>query len=241
MSNRYVVCAALVIILVAASYMLNFYGVHEYEISSKTSAWAELGDFFGGVANPILSFITVVLLIKSLRIQNDANGAIKSELDETRKTERIRSFDASFFNMLNTQKELYESSRFMIDGDCYSGSKAVVKIEDEIEKIQNDGGGLDDIRAFLDDLDGDDSIYNILRAFYILVKITMDQLSAENGFDIDVRRNKFETIIHFTNFPLLRLLLLSVQFLEYPSSDYLKNCDEFTGLLRELELSFNEY
>lgn len=241
MSNHYIVYAALVIILVAASYMLNFYGVHEYVISSETSAWAELGDFFGGIANPILSFITVVLLIKSLGIQHDANSAIKIELDETRKTEKIRSFDASFFNMLNAQKELYDSSRFMIGGDCYVGSEAVAKIEDEIEHIQEDGGDLEEIRDFLDALDSDDSIYNMLRPFYILVKITMEQLSVNNGFDADVRRNKFETIIHFTNFPLLRLLLLSVQFLEYPSSVYLRNCEEFTDLLKELGLSFNEY
>jgi hypothetical protein len=240
-SNRYIVYAALVIILVAASYMLNFYGIHEYGISSKTSDWADLGGFFGGVTTPVLSFITVVLLIQSLKLQNDANSAIKSELDETRKTEKIRSFEGSFFNMLNTQKELYDSTTFIIDGSCYSGSEAVMRIEDEIEIIQNSGGNLDDIRCFLEKVDSDDCIYNLLRAFYILVKITADQLSINNGFGVDARRSKFEAIIHFTNFPLLRLLLLSVQFLEYPSSDYLKGCCEFTELLGELELSFNEY
>lgn len=79
--NKYIISAAAIIALVVASYVINFYFLLGYGVSQETSTWAEFGDFFGGVLNPVLSFLALVLLIKSLSLQNEANASLRKELN----------------------------------------------------------------------------------------------------------------------------------------------------------------
>lgn len=47
-------------------------------LSGDTGVWGQFGDFAGGTLNPIFGFLTVMLLVLSIRVQ-------KEELEETRK------------------------------------------------------------------------------------------------------------------------------------------------------------
>lgn len=63
----------------------DFFGFYLEEISNKTvdgkevsnldsirAAWGQFGDFFGGVLNPILGFVSLILILHSLKQNKDA-------------------------------------------------------------------------------------------------------------------------------------------------------------------------
>ena len=49
-------------------------------ISANGSDWSDFGDFYGGVAGPILSFISIILLIYTINQQADANKLTSAEI-----------------------------------------------------------------------------------------------------------------------------------------------------------------
>lgn len=104
MINRYAAAAALLLFGVFASYLLQFHFKLGYGISDDPAVWGQLGDYFGGLLNPMLSFISLVLLIKSLTLQNQANQDLRNEISNTRKSERLRSFEVQLFNMIDSQR-----------------------------------------------------------------------------------------------------------------------------------------
>ena len=77
-----VVIGMTVIMLVFFVYLLFFRG---HEFSSDPAAWGQFGDFIGGTANPILSFITLVLLAFTLAVQNRQLNISSRELELSRK------------------------------------------------------------------------------------------------------------------------------------------------------------
>ncbi|MCX9469358.1 hypothetical protein IG522_17955, partial [Vibrio cholerae] len=109
MVNRYISIAIASMLVVFGSYVVNFYYKLGYGLSDDVAVWAQLGDYAGGLLNPILSFISLVLLIKSLTLQNEANLDLRKELKINEKTEKLRSFETHFFNMLNSQKVSFDS------------------------------------------------------------------------------------------------------------------------------------
>ncbi len=53
--------------------------------AKKFDVFGPIGDFFGGVINPILTFITICLLLQSIKIQTLELAATRSELARTAK------------------------------------------------------------------------------------------------------------------------------------------------------------
>lgn len=93
-NKRFIWIAA---IFTSAIYLI---GVITYSISSKIDSLGTLGDFIGGNLNPILSFLTFLILIKTIKYQKDALDTSSTELALTReeleltRTEVKRSADA---------------------------------------------------------------------------------------------------------------------------------------------------
>lgn len=96
--KAYLISATALIAIVYLIYWLHFYVCLDYEASNDPAVWGQFGDYAGGVLNPLLSFISIVLLIKSLVLQHEANGNLKTEIKNGEKTERLRSFEVLFFN-----------------------------------------------------------------------------------------------------------------------------------------------
>lgn len=122
-----------------------------------------------------------------------------------------------------------------------TGAKAVIEIENKIDEIRQAGEGDSEIAAYLTDLDADDQIFGLSRAFYIAVMIIIEKLSDSNGFSSEDRATHFKALINFTDFAQLRLIVISAQFLEYESAKYLRSSDEFVWVIKELGLSFELY
>lgn len=242
--NKYIISAAAIIALVVASYVINFYFLLGYGVSQETSTWAEFGDFFGGVLNPVLSFLALVLLIKSLSLQNEANASLRKELNNNEKTEKLKSFESLFFNMISFQKELFDSfSVEVVDGETNTLNKvkAVIYIENEVEKMRSSGCEKVDISQYIDDLDADDQIFGLCRAFYIVVMMVSEKLKDSDGFSTDDRKSHIRTLVNFTDFSQLRLVIICIQFMEYESVKYMRESSEFREVIEEVGLGFNLY
>lgn len=54
-----------------------------------------------------------------------------------------------------------------------------------------------------------------------------ERLDNKNGFDSEIRRNLFLTLINFTEFSQLRAVMISMQFMDWESANYLKGNKEF--------------
>lgn len=240
-----IVLAILAVVGVIFSYIWRFYYELNFGVSSDPAVWGQLGDYMGGILNPLLSFISIVLLIKSLGLQNQANKGLIEEIEITRRTEKVRSFEAQLFNMIDSQRQAFDSLKIQ----CKQGKKtqtklsteAVVAIEDEIERLRSIRKGDSDIKLFLDATDTFDQLFRTTRIFYIMVKMITEKLADSEGFTKKDRGMHFLTLINFTDFALLRLILINMQFSDFPSSHYLKNNHEFNEALSEVGLQYGLY
>ncbi|ULM98821.1 hypothetical protein L8956_09100 [Peribacillus frigoritolerans] len=118
------------------------------------------GDFLGGSTVPLLTFITILLLIRTIRIQSNQLDVQKDEftllreemastkeaLQEQGKTAKIQRFENSFFIQINElrniksniTKELYEhlvkhATKMVFDSDKLSFKDMMLYLDEQIE------------------------------------------------------------------------------------------------------------
>lgn len=70
------------LVVVLGFYAFNFYG---NGLSDSPEQWGQLGDYFGGILNPIFGFTTILILIATIGIQREQLEASREELALTRK------------------------------------------------------------------------------------------------------------------------------------------------------------
>lgn len=242
----YIIAAALLIAFVYFVYFMKFSVLLGYPVSDDPAAWGQIGDYAGGILNPFLSFISIVLLIKSLSLQHQANNDLRREVKNNEKTEKLRSFEILFFNLLEAQKKLFDTFKVNIsraDGEIeqLTGAKAVIAIEEEIEAKRSAGMNDQQIAEYLDELDEHDQVFGLSRSFYILAVVVADKLSDSEGFSISDRTAHYRTLVNFTDFSQLRLIMMCVQFMDYESAKYLRSSYEFTNVIGDLGLSYEMY
>lgn len=243
MINKYFVGGILLFVLVViSSYIINFY---DHPIASDTGAWGELGDYIGGILNPILSFTSLVLLLKSLNLQNQANIDLQKQIKNSERAEKIRSFESLLFNMIKSQTDSFSALRIRMKinkkGVVRYSSEAVLEIEDEIHRMRDAGKINQDISNYIMQLDETEKIYSASRTFYLMIKMISQNLSDESGFEVKDREFYFNNVIAFTDFSLLRLIIIAAQFTDYFPTEYLKKNEEFVKVLEKSKLNFNLY
>ncbi|ADD69570.1 conserved hypothetical protein [Denitrovibrio acetiphilus DSM 12809] len=117
----------------------------------------------------------------------------------------------------------------------------IIEIEEEIEIFRGREASNEKIIELLNNIDANDQIFSATRRFYIMVKMVSDKLSDENGFSENDRSSHLFTLINFTDFSLLRLIMMSMQFMSYQSTEYLKNDNEFNSVLQEVGINCDLY
>jgi uncharacterized membrane protein len=94
---------ALIAGLLLLAYSVNFFGVHHQHLPSGDSGdWGTLGDFFGGILNPIVGIVGLVFLAKTLEQNQEALRMSAEEL----KLSRIELAEAR-----KAQQDLAETER----------------------------------------------------------------------------------------------------------------------------------
>lgn len=238
MFNRHSIVALVLITIVIGTYIFQFYFRLKYGLSVKASDWVDFSDYVGGLVSPILSFMSLVLLIRSLNLQNQANKELREEVRLNQRNEQMRSFETYFFGLIEAQRTSF--STFKLDfppqfgGKSLDGVCAIQELEDQIENIRSRSGNDIEIAQAIDVIDKDERIYNTIRIFYNIVKMITERLIDNNGFDGEARKAQFQTLISFTEFSQLRLVMISMQFIDCPSAKYLRDNKEFMCVLTDL-------
>ncbi|WP_063901886.1 hypothetical protein [Burkholderia pseudomultivorans] len=243
--NRYIIAAATTAFFAVAAYWVRFSLFLDQELSTSSTAWSEFGSYVGGVLGPILTFFTLIFMVKTLDSQNKANAALRDDAKENEKTERLKSFSDLLFNMIDSQKSLLERFKidFPIDGAKITkrGAEAIMKIEAEIGLLRDLGCSDKRITDYIEETDSTDQIFGVVRAFYICVKMISDKLADAKGFSLEVREDYFNTLINFTDFSQLRLIIMGIQFMDCEAARYLRMNSEFVAVLKAAGASLDPY
>ena len=240
MRHKYIILAGLAILLSYAVYFIRFFLFDGQVLSASAEHWGQFGDFVGGVINPIIGFLTVVILVRQ-------NYELTMEMDRSKRSDYTREFDTIFFNGLDRQKRVFDnfSINFSENNDCqeFFGSAAVVKIEDLISSMRNEGASVSDVRVKIEDIDADnfDKLFEIVRAFYILAVMSSERLDDKFGFNASDRKNKIKTAINFIDFAHVRILLICIQFMDNVPAIYLRSSQDFIDVANDLGLKIDVY
>jgi len=241
-SKKIVYISVAIILIAWLGYWFNFGYLYDYKISDNPEHWGWLGDFLGGVLNPILTFLTIVLLVSSLTLQRESNTNLKAEIEKNAHFEQIRSFELHFFNMIDSQNLAFNSFKLEFKNgntiDVNHSSAAVIELEALIVEVKNNGGTFDQIKGAIESFDQNDHIYSVIRTFCIIAKNIEKKLTHNNGFNKKDRLDYYETLINFTDYSLVRLVLISLKYLTYPTLKSLNN-EEFNSLI--LSIGLNDY
>lgn len=196
--------------------------------SDDTGDWGTFGDFIGGFSNPIITFITMCMLIKSIDLQKDANDSliqqnaqIKSSESRQKEIEDLRSFESTFYSLAEVARQEYNRLQIKSpDGHQHIGPCAVSYIEEEIlnQYTSNLKQGItSDLAAIFNSLDERSSmaIFSSVRSFYILFKITAEACPASYreryleicNYTMPVKFLNLVCIAHaYSNWEILNLL-----------------------------------
>lgn len=153
--NAYGFIALLILLTVFSSYFIpRAESLKSKEIilkytNTNDQKWGEFGDFIGGTLNPILSFLALICLIQTLKIQNDALEKQKEELEITKvelrestkalnlqnKTLEKQNFEGTFFQMLKVHSHLLENVNYNARGGVneHRGIKSFLHILDVLQ------------------------------------------------------------------------------------------------------------
>ncbi|MDC4858104.1 hypothetical protein OHV85_16755, partial [Acinetobacter baumannii] len=117
--------------------------------------------------------------------------------------------------------------------------KALFIMDSRIEYLRQEGN-VDSIIEYVGEVDKEDRIYSLMRAFYLIVRLITDNLSDDNSFDKAERELYYRMIINLTDFTHLRLILIGLMYLDCYPSNYLKEHNEFIVVLNDLGFNIEE-
>lgn len=116
-----------------------------------------------------------------------------------------------------------------------------MKIENGIEEIREKYKGNEKITEYLEELDKNDQIFGLSRAFYIMILMIQEKLCDSEGFTKKDRAAHFKALINFTDFAQLRLIMICIQFMDYESCKYIRSSSEFESVIKDLGLNYELY
>jgi len=237
--NKYIVAAIVCMAIALGVYGFNF---HTYQLSEDVNDWGQFGGYVGGILTPILTFLSYIMLVKSLSLQNETNAALREESKLNVKNEKMRSFEVHFFNLIDAQRDTFEHFKLEFDKDEFVTSvSAVRELEDRIGNMREHNSSDKALTEFIKRVDSHEKIYNTQRVFYVITRMISLKLSDENGFTREDRMVQLTTLVNFTELSVLRIVLISMQFLSYKSSKLLRDNDEMLDVLKELKLPLDQY
>ncbi len=144
LSGTWLVILALLPIVIISSLVISHFqfgvDIPFLKVINPGSAtyWGQIGDFVGGVLNPILSFIALLAVVLSLRSQASELRAARAEAraSQTTQTQQTKifekqsklierqSFETVFFGLLDLHTKNAESAKFFRSGPDHLGAAA---------------------------------------------------------------------------------------------------------------------
>lgn len=100
---------------------LLFFVSHRYYSFTKPidgTIWGEFGDFIGGVVGTIIAYISIRLLIDTLKAQKDANDISLESAQESLYVYRVQQFNYNFQMLIQLYRESLNQFKEKEDKDC---------------------------------------------------------------------------------------------------------------------------
>jgi fumarate reductase subunit C len=105
----------------------------------------QIGDFVGGLLNPILSFLALIAILISISIQERELGTTSSALLKQEKNLKIQTFESSLFNLLNLLRLRRAGDSYHEDGRLVKYAvKQSFDIRDYIIELKNQNPDISD-------------------------------------------------------------------------------------------------
>lgn len=228
-----------------ALYWYQFSYQLDLPFSKSQEVWGQMGDFLGGLLNPVLTFINVFLLINSLNCQLRANENLENQIEISKKNENLRTFESSFFHLVDCQTDLFQNFKVEILENNIKKSiykdEAVKKIEQITATYLSDNKTLEEVKILYNELNKQYNLYEILRSFHVIVSLIDSVLSDEKGFSLEDRKTYYLRLINITRFSNLILVCITVQFLDKRISENLKNHSDLKNVMQTVGLKFDLY
>ncbi|MDY0922660.1 hypothetical protein [Leclercia sp. CFBP8987] len=230
------ICLTLIVIVWGA-YSLQF-GI-EFLSTQGADVWGQFGDFMGGVLNPILSFISICLLIRSVTLQVQSNVTLTQEIKRQELLEDYKKFEMRFFCLIESQESNYSKLRIVIDNGAdnddentdvkpkgttlveYKANNAVTYVDDNLCVLVRGGIDNERIASWLESLDVDDHFFSLVRRFYLLVKLVDDKIGD------DKKEEQYELLINLTDEKLLTIIVIICNYFDWDVVEYIKNSGIF--------------
>ncbi|RKT91741.1 UNVERIFIED_ORG: hypothetical protein C7432_3143 [Pantoea allii] len=215
-------------------YILRF-GL-SFLVEQGADVWGQFGDFMGGVLNPILSFTSICLLIRSVNFQLESNKTLSNEIKRQENLENYKRFEVRFFSLLDAQQSNFTRFRILleesqgnvpvIDQDEhlvyepiqteYKAGNAVSYIDDCLSVLVKGGIEKNRITSWLEDLDVDDHLFSLVRRFFLLTKLINEKYSGD-------KNEQFELLISLTDDKLLTMIAIMTDYYDWDNIKYIKS------------------
>ncbi|HDZ8195176.1 TPA: hypothetical protein RUT31_003202, partial [Enterobacter kobei] len=201
------------------------FGIHGV-LSAKTEVWGQFGDYVGGVVNPILSFVTIYLLIQSVSLQRESNDSLMKEINRQEKLEEYKKFELRFFRLLETQEESFDRFRISIgetdDGniEMLHGVAAVSYIENELSVLIDAKIERERVQGWLDSLDDDGAYFSLTRRFYLILKLINDNTASRSE-----RLELYEILMNLTDIKVISMIAILSVYYDWDVMKYIKSSD----------------
>ncbi|WP_054926342.1 hypothetical protein [Pseudomonas sp. NBRC 111142] len=144
-----ITCAGVFVVVVISAYVVNFFGW----FSSSKEVWGQFGDYVGGVLNPVLSFMALIAVVKSLKYQSEevkearseASAAISMQKEQT-KIFKQQSFESVFFGLIDLYSKALETMSLYEEQRVFTGIAVAQRLSfkynvDRIDWIFNESKG----------------------------------------------------------------------------------------------------
>ncbi|WP_213733330.1 hypothetical protein [Citrobacter europaeus] len=209
------------IVFTWGGYYLNF-GL-KGTLSNNTEVWGQFGDYVGGVVNPILTFFTIYLLIRSIGLQRESNDCLVNEIKRQEKLEDYKKFESRFFKLLESQENNFQRFKLNVgdneDGtpQIFNGNTAVSHIENELSILVDAKISPPRIHTWLDNLDDDGAYFSLTRRFYLIVKLVDDNTISKNS-----REEMYESLVNLTDVKIISMIVILSIYYDWDTMKYIK-------------------
>lgn len=233
-----IIIAALGILIIFGSFY-NFY-FYSFPFPYNQEKLGQLGDFIGGNLNPVLTFISTLILINTVSLQRKANklavesyNLTKREADIAREESKkartaiesqnrlvkLQFFESSYFNLLKMANEEVKSIKIQ-SKTLLEGAKAFEAIEHKFMELRKKGIPPNIIFEKLDDRYGN-FCFETIRNYSIVFKFINENSPSE------VRENYISIAISLIPVQVLYVLCIAKNHSDWKIIEHYDSCGVF--------------
>lgn len=221
-------------------YYIYFNLIHKLPLSKLPETWAQMGDYLGGILNPVFGVISIFLILHQIQTNKKET---EIQIDRLEKNLKLAEFNDVFFKLIEKNNHNYHNNfKCTLTANNhtndYVGTEAVNVIESLLSS-QHIVSKAKAIREFLlNEFEHNNlelkkcDLFSQFRYFYLVVKLIDDTFLNEQ----ETKKKYYHLLIKFTDVNHLRLIIIILQYLciEYESSKYLITNSSFMNILNEL-------